>query len=71
MNFSLLTALRKQGIMKLYKPFVKSSIKKNFFAYRIINEWNQLPVSTKLSKTLLQFKKNIDNDLQHKMFIIE
>jgi len=45
---------------KLFKPRCTASIRSNFFAERVINIWNSLPVSVNFS-TLKSFRRTIQS----------
>jgi len=45
---------------KLFKPRCTASIRSNFFAGRVINIWNSLPVSVNFS-TLKSFRRTIQS----------
>jgi len=45
---------------KLFKPRCTASIRSNFFAERVINIWNSLPVSVNFS-TLKSFHRTIQS----------
>jgi transcriptional regulator of acetoin/glycerol metabolism len=44
----------------LFKHHVNLEIRKNFFTQRVINNWNNLPLSLKNATSTLDFKKNYD-----------
>ena len=45
---------------KLLKPYVKTSIRQNFFSNRVVNAWNSLPEEVVTASTLNQFKNRLD-----------
>ena len=52
----------RRHVLHLQKPkFAKTSIRNNFFSYRIINIWNRLPEVCVCSPTLAVFKKNLNS----------
>ena len=46
---------------KLYKQFTSSTIRASFFTNRVINSWNNLPVSIVDFSSLSSFKRAISN----------
>jgi hypothetical protein len=46
-------------IYKLSKPYCKHSYAQNFFTYRVINIWNNLPVNDVTSKNPVTFKREL------------
>jgi ribonuclease P/MRP protein subunit RPP40 len=45
---------------KIIKPTINSSIRKNYFTFRIINTWNSLPENIVLAPSLNAFKNRLD-----------
>ena len=52
-------------------PKALDAVKRRGDARRIINEWYQLLLSTKLLKKKQQLRNDIHNDLLHRMYIFE
>ena len=53
---------------KLYKQRSNKSIRQNFFAIRVIDDWNSLPEDIISTKTVLQFKTKLDIYWRDKRF---
>ena len=53
---------------KLYKQRSNKSIRQNFFAIRVIDDWNSLPKDILSTKTVLQFKTKLDIYWRDKRF---
>ena len=54
--------------LKLDKEFAKSKTRCNFLSLRVFDYWNSLTEETRLSKSILTFKINIDRELHRLMF---
>ena len=54
---------------RLTKPHVKKRQTQMFFTNRVINIWNNLPLDAVNSKTLNQFKNEIDVFLNEYMYL--
>ena len=48
--------------MKIYKPNVRTEMRKNFFTNRVVNKWNDLGRNVIESKSIEQFKKAYDHN---------
>jgi len=46
--------------MKLYIPGVRTTLRKNFFSYRLLHDWNRLPQEVIDADTVLTFKKRLE-----------
>ena len=46
--------------LKLYKPSVRLNIRKQFYSYRVIDSWNQLPQHVVEAPTVNTFKNRLD-----------
>ena len=53
---------------KLYKQRSNKSIRQNFFAIRVIDDWKSLPEDIISTKTVLQFKTKLDIYWRDKIF---
>ena len=58
----------RNSTMKLYKLQSRSLIRSNYFSNRVNNTWNKLNESTKMSKDINTFKRNIDQELEDFIF---
>lgn len=58
--FELNTIHTRGHSLKLRKKRTKLSQCQNFFAHRVVNQWNLLPRSVVDSSTLVEFKRNLD-----------
>ena len=62
--FKLQTSSRTRGHgNKIIKLRFNTSVRQHYFSQRVINDWNNLPTSAVLAKSITVFKKEIDNHL--------
>ena len=62
--FKLQTSSRTRGHgNKIIKLRLNTSVRQHYFSQRVINDWNNLPTSAVLAKSITVFKKEIDNHL--------
>ena len=47
--------------LALTKPHFNSDVRKNFFTIRVVDQWNTLPASLRLAKTIDEFKAGYDS----------
>ena len=57
---SNISNLRLRHSLKLYKNHFGKVIRKEFFAQRVIDQWNGLPEKVVKAKTLNSFKNSLD-----------
>ena len=57
------TDTRASTRLNLTPPKTKLDIRKNYFSARVINPWNNLPLTVKLSDTVETFKQRYDEHL--------
>ena len=55
---------------KLYKPLVPTTIRKQFFSIRVINNWNSLPYEVVNAVSLDSFKSKLDNPWEDKVCVL-
>ena len=61
---------RTRGHMyKIEKQYCKLSVRQNFFAVRVENQWNDLPASVVEAPSINAFKERLDKYLENEMFI--
>ena len=53
---------------KLHKPRAATSIRRNAFSVRIVNDWNSLPETVVSAESLTSFKAQLDRHWNSKMF---
>ena len=53
----------RNSTLKLFKPYARTNIRSNYFSHRVVDHWNGLSETTKLSKNINEFKMNVDRDL--------
>ena len=46
---------------KLFVPFCSSSIRKNYFVFRMLRIWNELPTVVVCSNVFIVFKRRLTN----------
>jgi len=51
---------------KIHKPQVRIDVRKYFFSFRIIDEWNNLPVALLNCVTIDTFKRKLDCHLKNR-----
>ena len=54
---------------KLYKPLVQTTIRRNFFTIKAINNWNSLPYEVVNAVSLDSFKSKLDNAWEDKIYV--
>ena len=59
LNFDVRAGLRGH-CLKLKKEFTRTSVRKHFFAERVINLWNSLPDGLLVAPNLKIFKNRLD-----------
>ena len=59
--FERSTSVTRGHNMKLFKFASSSSLRKNYFSNRVINEWNNLPATIVNAKSIIEFEKLYDN----------
>ena len=57
------TATRGHG-MKIYRQYAHLELRRTFFSYRVVKDWNSLPPSIVEAKSLDQFKALLDSHWQ-------
>ena len=55
------TSVTRGHNLKLFKFASSSSLRKNYFSNRVINEWNNLPATIVNAKSVIEFEKLYDN----------
>ncbi len=53
------TARATAGHLNLLKKHARTGLRRNSFAYRVVNQWNQLLDELKETKKIENFKKNL------------
>lgn len=53
----------RNSTLKLFKPYARTNIRSNYFSHRVVDHWNGLSETTKLSKNINEFKMKVDRDL--------
>ena len=67
--FKLQTYSRTRGHgNKIIKLRFNTSVRQHYFSQRVINDWNNLPTSAVLAKSITVFKKEIDNHLHEYIY---
>ena len=56
--------------LKIYKKRANTTIRKNFFSQRVINQWNDLPASIIESTSVLDFEKAYDRHMSDNKFAV-
>ena len=56
--------------LKIYKKRSNTTIRKNFFSQRVINQWNDLPASIVNLTSVPEFEKAYDRHMSDKKFIV-
>ena len=70
--FKLQTSSRTRGHgNKIIKLRFNTSVRQHYFSQRVINDWNNLPTSAVLAKSITVFKKEIDNHLHECIYDFE
>ena len=59
--FERSTSVTRGHNLKLFKFASSSSLRKNYFSNRVINEWNNLPATIVNAKSVIEFEKLYDN----------
>ena len=59
--FERSTSVTRGHNLKLFKLASSSSLRKNYFSNRVINEWNNLPATIVDAKSVLEFEKLYDD----------
>ena len=59
--FERSTSVTRGRNLKLFKFASSSSLRKNYFSNRVINEWNNLPATIVNAKSDIEFEKLYDN----------
>ena len=59
--FERSTSVTRGHNLKLSKFASSSSLRKNYFSNRVINEWNNLPATIVNAKSVIEFEKLYDN----------
>ena len=54
--------------LKIFKPQINSELRKRFFSYRIIAEWNSLPADAIEATTITEFKSRIHSFLGNRLY---
>ena len=54
---------------KLQKDHCKAEIKKNTFAFRTVNQWNDLSEGVVNAKNINEFKNKLDKQLHHLKYV--
>ena len=58
--FERTTSARRGHNLKLFTFASSSSLRKNYFSNRVINEWNNLPATIVSAKSVVEFEKLYD-----------
>ena len=66
--FQFSTASTRGHHLKIFKPQIRTDLRKRFFSFRVITEWNSLPASVMESATLTEFMSRLHRTLGPHLF---
>ena len=67
----MITSVTRGHNLKLFKLSSSSSLRKNYFSNRVINEWNNLPATIVNAKSVIEFEKLYDDFCRNEKYNYE